>query len=180
MYKELISAIAHSLDGKGIPYMVIGGQAVLIHGEPRLTRDIDVTLGIGPEGMDLVLEAVEELGLEALPEDVRAFVRRTMVLPARHAPSGMRVDFIFSFTPYERQAIERASVVDIKGTPVRFASAEDLVIHKLFARRPRDLEDARGIILKNPSLDRDYVRGWLEEFDASLPGSGLVALFESL
>lgn len=63
---------------------------------------------------------------------------------------------------------------------MRFASPEDLVIHKLFARRPRDLEDVRGVILKNPGLDRDYVRGWLGEFDASLPGSGLVALFESL
>lgn len=180
MYKELVSTIARSLDEKGIPYMVIGGQAVLVHGEPRLTRDIDITLGAGPEGLDLVLEAVSELGLEILPEDVRAFVERTMVLPARHAASGVRVDFIFSFTPYERQAIERASVIDMERTPVRFASPEDLVIHKLFARRPRDLEDAKGVILKNPSLDRDYVIGWLEEFDASLPGSDLVSLFESL
>jgi len=29
--------------------MVIGGQAVLLYGEPRLTRDIDITLGIGVE-----------------------------------------------------------------------------------------------------------------------------------
>lgn len=112
MYKELISAIARSLDGKGIPYMVIGGQAVLVHGEPRLTRDIDVALGAGPEGMDPVLEAFEVLGREALPEDVRAFVGRTMVLPARHAASGLRVDFVFSPNPYERQAIEHASVLD--------------------------------------------------------------------
>jgi len=25
--------------------MVIGGQAVLLYGEPRLTKDIDITLG---------------------------------------------------------------------------------------------------------------------------------------
>lgn len=180
MYKELTSAIARSLDGKGIPYMVIGGQAVLVHGEPRLTRDIDIALGTGPEGLGLVLEAAEELGLETLPEDVRAFVERTMVLPASHADSGMRVDFIFSSTPYERQAIGRASVIDMEGTPVRFASPENLVMHKLFARRPRDLEDAKGVILKNPGLDRDYIRGWLEQFDTSLPGSGLVSLFEAL
>jgi hypothetical protein len=29
--------------------MVIGGQAVLIYGEPRLTRDIDITLGASLE-----------------------------------------------------------------------------------------------------------------------------------
>ena len=26
--------------------MIIGGQAVLLYGEPRLTRDIDITLGV--------------------------------------------------------------------------------------------------------------------------------------
>ena len=26
--------------------MLIGGQAVLLYGEPRLTRDIDITLGV--------------------------------------------------------------------------------------------------------------------------------------
>jgi hypothetical protein len=27
--------------------MIIGGQAVLLYGEPRLTKDIDITLGRG-------------------------------------------------------------------------------------------------------------------------------------
>jgi hypothetical protein len=66
MYKELTSAIARSLDGKGIPYMLIGGQAVLVHGEPRLTRDIDITLGVGPEGLDLEGTAVRFVS----PEDL--------------------------------------------------------------------------------------------------------------
>ena len=49
MFNSLLKAIAQSLDRRGIPYMVIGGQAVLLYGEPRQTRDIDVTMGIGPE-----------------------------------------------------------------------------------------------------------------------------------
>ncbi len=47
MFKELITKIGDALNRKSIPYMIIGGQAVLIYGEPRLTRDIDITLGIG-------------------------------------------------------------------------------------------------------------------------------------
>ena len=47
MFKELITKIGDALNKKSIPYMIIGGQAVLIYGEPRLTRDIDITLGIG-------------------------------------------------------------------------------------------------------------------------------------
>jgi len=39
---NLLVNLAKALDEAGIPYMLIGGQAVLIYGEPRLTRDIDV------------------------------------------------------------------------------------------------------------------------------------------
>jgi hypothetical protein len=46
MFTQLLERIAHGLDERQIPYMVIGGQAVLIYGEPRLTRDIDITVGV--------------------------------------------------------------------------------------------------------------------------------------
>jgi hypothetical protein len=44
--EKLIRKVAERLDADKIPYMVIGGQAVLAYGRPRLTRDIDITLGI--------------------------------------------------------------------------------------------------------------------------------------
>lgn len=52
MFEELLKRIAAALDAAGIPYMIIGGQAVLLYGEPRLTRDIDLTLGIGPDEVE--------------------------------------------------------------------------------------------------------------------------------
>lgn len=45
MLKELLKKIASELATEKIPYMIIGGQALLIYGEPRLTKDIDITLG---------------------------------------------------------------------------------------------------------------------------------------
>jgi hypothetical protein len=36
--------------------MVIGGQAVLLHGESRLTRDIDITLGVDASRLEKVRE----------------------------------------------------------------------------------------------------------------------------
>ena len=41
-FDGLIARIAAALGKARIPYMVIGGQAVLLHGEPRLTRDLDL------------------------------------------------------------------------------------------------------------------------------------------
>ncbi|MBN2132367.1 MAG: hypothetical protein JW741_22895 [Sedimentisphaerales bacterium] len=41
MITSLIKRIARQLDASGIAYMIIGGQAVLLYGRARLTREID-------------------------------------------------------------------------------------------------------------------------------------------
>jgi len=110
--------------------MVIGGQAVLLYGEPRLTRDIDITLGVDTGCLDEILDLAGELSLRALPDDVKEFALQTMVLPCLHEKTGIRVDFIFSFTPYETQAIQRANKIEILETEVCFASPEDVISTK--------------------------------------------------
>ncbi len=169
-FAGLLALITRELESRAIPFLVIGGQAVLLHGRPRLTEDIDLTLGVDPTSLPSVLEACTNLGLTPLPTDVERFVGETFVLPARHTETGIRVDFIFSTTPYEQQAIRRAVRVTLHGTEVPFASAEDLLMHKLFAGRPRDVEDALGVVRrKGAELDWDYLEHWSGVF-AQVPG----------
>jgi predicted nucleotidyltransferase len=179
MYKDLIKRIAAELASRQIPYMIIGGQAVLLYGEARLTKDIDITLGVGIEELQKITDAVNALGLRIETDDVDAFVKDTMVLPVSEAKTGIRVDFIFSFSPYERQAIERAPAVSFDDIPVRFAALEDVVIHKVVAGRARDIEDIKTILLKNPGYDKDYIHIWLTEFDKGLEEKCLPA-FEKI
>jgi hypothetical protein len=80
MFEEILARIGVGLARHRIPYIIIGGQAVLLYGEPRLTRDIDITLTI--DRINEFLAIVKELSLKPLPEDIEAFVRQTMVLPA--------------------------------------------------------------------------------------------------
>ncbi|MBE3111719.1 MAG: nucleotidyltransferase [Acidobacteria bacterium] len=173
MYKDLIKRIAAELASRQIPYMIIGGQAVLLYGEARLTKDIDITLGMGVEKLPIIKAAAKALNLTIETDEVDAFVRDTMVLPVSEAKTGIRVDFVFSFTPYERQAIERAPEVKFDDVPIRFAALEDVVIHKVFAGRARDIEDIKIILLKNPGYKKDYIRVWLADFDTALEGEFL-------
>ena len=62
----------------------------------------------------------------------------------------------------------RTTMLKVGQTDVRFASPEDLVIHKVVAGRPRDIEDVRSVLLKNPQLDVAYIRHWLGELGAAL------------
>lgn len=168
MFQNLLKKVASELVKQKIPYMVIGGQALLVYGEPRLTKDIDITLGIGLDGLNKIKSIVEKLKLKYLIANVEDFVQKTMVLPVIDEKSGIRIDFIFSFSPYERQAIKRTNDIKFGKTVVKFASLEDVVIHKIIAERARDIEDVKSILLKNPDYDSEYIRHWLTEFDKSL------------
>ncbi len=162
MYTNLLEKIAQTLDKHKISYMVVGGQAVLLYGEPRLTRDIDITLGLGPEALPALLRFVQDAGLKPLV-DPAPFVKETLVLPCADGNTGIRVDFILSFSPYEQQALKRVRTERLGSASVRFASPEDLIIHKMLAGRPRDLEDIRGILAKMPAIDTSYIRRWLRD-----------------
>lgn len=164
MYQDLLAKLARALDMARIPYMVIGGQAVLLHGEPRLTRDVDVTVGVDAGELKRVLAAVATVGLSSAVQEVERFVRDTNVLPLVDSPTALRVDLIFSFTPYEAEAIARAVTVSFNTVPVRFAAVEDLLIHKLVAGRPRDIEDVAGVLRRKPALDEGYLQKWLASF----------------
>src|SRR5205085_8518968 len=130
--------------------MVIGGQAVLIYGEPRFTNDIDITLGVDSEKIDEVLNVVSELSFTILSENVKEFVRKTMVLPLKDPISNIRVDFIFSFSLFEQLAIQNSHEILLDSRKVKFARLEDIIIHKVIAGRARDIEDVQAIISKNP------------------------------
>ncbi len=179
MFKTILKRIAKELDKHKIPYMVIGGQAVLIYGEPRFSKDIDITIGMNVDKFEIMKNIADNLSLEILVSNAEDFVKSTMVLPLIDRKSGIRVDFIFSFSFYEKQAIERAVNVKIDDVKVKFASLEDIMVHKIIAGRARDIEDVKNIILKNPDFDRKYVVTWLNNFDKSL-NENFLSLFRKI
>jgi hypothetical protein len=162
MFEKLLATISRALDGAGIPYMVIGGQAVLLYGEPRLTRDIDITLGASLDRLGEVVALAKEIGLKVLV-DPESFTRDTMVLPCQDPVSGIRIDLIFSDSAYEREALRRAREIVTDEARVRFAAPEDVVIHKVVAGRARDLDDVRSILIRNPGVDEAWICHWLGE-----------------
>lgn len=137
--------------------MVIGGYAVVYHGESRFTDDIDITLGIDSGMLPHLLSILGDdfAARVSSPED---FVDQTNVLPLRDRVNSVDVDLLFSFIDFERNAIQRAETVNLDGQPVQIVTAEDLIVYKIIAGRPRDLEDAKSILdRKRSSLDTETI-----------------------
>ncbi|MBN2541400.1 hypothetical protein JXI42_00885 [bacterium] len=181
MVQKLLKKLAFALDKEKIKYMIIGGQAVLLYGSPRLTMDVDITLGIDTDQYNRIEVLCTNLNLTILPENPRDFVEETKVLPVKDAESKFRIDFIFSFTDYEKQALKRVNKILMDSYPVKFASCEDVIIHKMFASRAIDLEDVKSILLKKyDDIDIKYLKNWLKKFNL-IPGKeGILVNFVTL
>jgi hypothetical protein len=138
-------------------YCFIGGLAVLRWGEPRETVDVDLTLltGFTNEGqyVDALLQHFEPRRADA------ATLARTARVLLLRASSGVGLDIALGGLPFEESAVSRS-------TPFRFppdvdlrtCSAEDLVVFKAFADRPKDWLDLEGVIVRQGvRLDWSYI-----------------------
>ena len=60
--------------------------------------------------------------------------------------------------------VERGIVRSIGTLSIRLPTPEDLIIMKAIAHRPKDLEDIRTVIDKNPKLDMGRIQQWVQSF----------------
>ena len=148
-------------DGEQIPAAIIGGISASLRGRPRLTRDIDAVV-LAPDDAGLLASA-QRFGFVARIDDALAFARRSRVLLLRHAASGTDVDISFSSIPFEQEVIQRAERLTVGQATLPIATAEDLVILKALARRPRDIADIESILDANPGIGLERIRHWITQ-----------------
>lgn len=159
--ERALAAVHDALVELSVPYMVIGGLANAIWGVARATLDVDLTVWVEEPGLDATVAELSRRFACAVAEPI-GFVRSTRVLPL--SVEGTKVDVVFGQLPYEREAIARAVARDVLGRPVRFCTAEDLILHKIISDRPRDLEDVRGVLrVQKGKLDLSYLEPRLRE-----------------
>lgn len=163
-----------------IPYAIIGGLAVQRWGQPRLTRDVDVTILLPAGGEE---PALRDLATAFPPriDDAVAFALEHRVLPI-DVPGGSEADVSLGLPGYEEEVIARAIGYDLgEGRVVRLCSAEDLVVHKALAGRPQDVLDIEGVVARHgDALDVAYVRRWLRELASAVDDAEIVARFERI
>lgn len=132
---------------RGWRFCFIGAVAVQRWGEPRLTRDVDLTVvtGFGHEApfVDALLRR-----FEARRPDAREFALQYRVVLLRSAAS-IPIDVALGAMPFEERAVARASAFTIApGVVLTTCGAEDLVVFKAFAGRAKDWLDIETIAVR--------------------------------
>lgn len=77
----------------------------------------------------------------------------------------------------ESQILSRARLIDLGDVSVPVATPEDLIISKVVAGRPQDIEDIRALY-GSCKLEREYILDTLRLLEEALGVSDLVPLFE--
>jgi len=172
-FVDVLAALARAFEPAGVRRYLFGAQAAIIHGAARLTADIDVTAHLVDVPVQRLVDALLEAGF-ALRISDPGFVERTRVLPVAHVAVGVPVDIVLGGPGIEESFLARAKVLDLEGVRVPVARAEDVVVMKLLAGRPKDVDDVVAILTAHPDdLDLGLVRGTIRMLEEALGQSDL-------
>ena len=150
--------IFQALEKARVQYLVVGGVAVVLHGHPRFTADLDLILALEPPNVLAAIAALGQLGYRPrAPVPVEQFanaeIRREWIrdkgltvfsLWSPNHPATEIDLFVEEPFPFV-DAYRRATRADLDGIPVTVASIPDLIDLKHRASRPKDLEDIRAL-----------------------------------
>lgn len=148
--------VTRALEEAGVPYCIVGGLAVNLHGIPRTTFDVDLVVPREADPLRRCREVLEGLGLACrLPVELETLASETdEALRARNLiavtftdPSNplREVDVLVAPPVPGTDLVARSVVRESAELAVRVVSLPDLVALKRAAGRAQDLADLRHL-----------------------------------
>jgi hypothetical protein len=171
----VLKLVTARLDAAGIPYMLTGSLASGHYAEPRMTRDIDLVVELGPADAGR-LGALFAAEFDVDEDVIRQAIARRSLFNLIHVEAVVKVDFILrKDEPYRLEEFRRRRRVLIDGQPMTLVSPEDLILSKLVWAKAGGSElqrrDVRRLLRMAPDLDMAYLERWA----AALSVSALLA-----
>ncbi len=162
-FPEILQLVCTYLNDNRIDYVIVGGVAVMYHGVPRTTVDIDFILQMDDEQISLFTDFLNSKGFVASATDIRTAFQEKSHSTAFFKDTLLRLDIQGINSDFDTMTLDRAISVDLFGTSIRIGSAEDTLVNKILFQGEQDLRDVLGILKRNPErLDFDYIRSTCE------------------
>jgi hypothetical protein len=132
------------LGSHGVEYLLIGGYAVVYHGYPRTTGDLDVWVAISPENAERIVDALREFGFGTPGLSADLFLRGDNIVRMGNVPLRIEVLTTISGVRFEECYAQR--VVDVvDGVEVSLIDREHLKANKRASARHKDLMDLENL-----------------------------------
>jgi len=178
--QELTIDAIRRLNRSRIAYFLTGAMASNYWGIPRTTHDLDFVVQLPIESIPKLLhEFRDDFYLDE--HAVRAALAPPYQFNAVDQRSALKIDFwTLRSDPFEMSMFQRRLGVDLLGERAWLATAEDVILHKLYwdsiTPSERQVSDVAGIVaVQSDSLDRAYLQKWATELGVSEKLSKLLA-----
>jgi hypothetical protein len=136
--------LCRSFDARRVDFLLIGGQAVIAHGYPRLTKDMDLWVRPSVENGARVLEALTDFGSPLAEFEPERFRDTEAIIMLGREP--FRVDILTHIPGVDFQtAWERRGSISLDGVVVPLISLQDLIANKKAVGRLQDLADVEAL-----------------------------------
>lgn len=128
-------------------FLVVGGLAVVVVGEPRTTADADAVIFVSQAEAEALIAAAAAAGFELRVDVERQRLRENGTI--RFRGGRFQIDLITASLPFEEAAYGRATTHVLFGIELPFPSPEDLILFKVLAGRDKDVLDAMGVVRRH-------------------------------
>jgi predicted nucleotidyltransferase len=151
--ERALATIAADLGALGARFALVGGLAVAVRAEPRLTRDADLAVAVaGDDEAEAIVLGLQGRGHRVIAAvEQEALARLSTVRLSRSRGDDAAVtDLLFASSGIEPEIVGRATVTAVlPALELPVASIADLIAMKLLARddrrRPADADDLRAL-----------------------------------
>ena len=134
-FKEFIEC----LNNHKVRYLLVGGWAVGLYGNPRATKDIDFLISIEQDNIKLLQKALQEFGAPTVDDTV--FIEKGNVFRMGNTP--IQIDIINHSDGIEfHESYEQRNSIEIDGMEITVISKDDLIKNKKSSGSLQDLADA--------------------------------------
>jgi len=171
--QELLLDCLRRLNGGNVTYMLTGSMASNAWGIPRTTHDLDFVIQLPPSQIATFTGAFAHPDYFLDEASIRAAYRPPYQFNLIHIPSALKADFwVLQASPFEREMFSRRLQDTWFGERILLATAEDVILHKLYWNRitpsERQLGDVAGVVhVQRGKLDEAYLRRWATDLRVS-------------
>lgn len=155
---EVLQIVCKFLNQNNIDYVVVGGIAVMYHGVPRTTVDIDLIVQLDEPEIEAFTSYLQSQEFDIAEDNLTDALAENSHCTVFVDKSLLRLDIQGVISKFDRMTLERAITVNHLGTSIRLGTVEDTIINKILFEGEQDLRDALGIFIRSSeNLDYRYI-----------------------
>jgi hypothetical protein len=164
--------VTNLLDELGVPYVIGGSMASIIHGMLRTTMDVDIVADLQPEQVAPFVTGLQD-AFYADEQMIQQAIQQRGSFNLIHLSTMFKVDiFIPKGRPFDQQQLNRRIAEPVgpdSAEQIWVLSAEDVILAKLDWFRlggevsERQWRDILGVLkTQQATLDIDYLQQWAQ------------------